>query len=145
MNDKNIIIENDSILKPKDIINLHITYERDLTLKELSEIISLLNSAINDFNRENGITSNIILGKEYASTISCVKSGSIVLEIVANIAISVACGVFANYIYDRVKTVGCKKGKKEEIQDFKYPINIAVNGDNNTITINVENGNLNIH
>ena len=43
---------------PKAPITIHIDYNETLTLKEFSEVLDLINKAINDVNRENGIKNN---------------------------------------------------------------------------------------
>lgn len=135
--EKNILIENDFELKCQDRVKLHITYDTDLTLMELSDIISLVNQGINDINRDNGVSSNLKIGKEYPSTVSAVHSGSIVLEIVTNFVIPLTVSLLANYIYNQLKKNGAK-GKRGKAG--KYPVSISVAGENNNVNIHIHNG-----
>lgn len=123
----------------KDSVTIHISYNESLTLKELSEVFDLANKAINDINREKGIN-NATIGKEYAAEVTGVDSGSIVLHILTNFVAPVALSVLANFLYDRLKTIGSKKDKKAKNQikaDTAYPIIIIVNGSENLINLNI--------
>lgn len=130
------------LFNPKEQVKIHITYDKELTLKELSEVILSVQQALNTINRESGIKNNAILGREYASIVSGVESGSIVLAVVLNIAIPVACSLVANCIYDRVKSIGVGGKKKDETAKGKYPIAVSVEGDSNSINIHIQNGQL---
>ena len=105
------IISEGQVVK-KESVTLHIGYNESLTLKELSEILDLINKAINDINRENGIKDNAKIGKEYATEVTGVDSGSIVIHILTNFAVPVALGVLGNFLYDRLKSIGAKKEKR---------------------------------
>lgn len=138
----NIISEGQVV--EKESVTLHIGYNESLTLKELSEILDLINKAINDINRENGIKDNAKIGKEYATEVTGVDSGSIVIHILTNFAVPVALGVLGNFLYDRLKSIGAKKEKNQIIQETAYPISINVNGNDNLIDLNItkpSNGN----
>lgn len=104
----------------------------------------MINKAINDINRENGIKDNAKIGKEYATEVTGVDSGSIVIHILTNFAVPVALGVLGNFLYDRLKSIGAKKEKNQIIQETAYPISINVNGNDNLIDLNIttpSNGN----
>ena len=92
-----------------------------------------INKAINDVNRDNGIKDNAKLGKEYAAKVAGVDSGSIIVHILTYVVAPVALSVLANFLYDRLKTIGAKKEK----EDGAYPISISVNGNNNLIQLNI--------
>lgn len=124
---------------PKDSVSIHISYNESLTLKELSEVFDLTNKAINDVNREKGIT-NAKIGKEYAAEVTGVDSGSIILHILTNFVAPVALSVLANFLYERLKSIGSKKDKKEKKQikdNTAYPIVIIVNGNENLMDVNI--------
>ena len=114
-------------------ITIHIDYNESLTLKELSDALDRINKAINDVNRDNGIKDNAKLGKEYAAKVAGVDSGSIIVHILTYVVAPVALSVLANFLYDRLKTIGAKKEK----EDGAYPISISVNGNNNLIQLNI--------
>jgi len=139
MEERAIRIINDSSIIPKGSVSIHISYNESLTLKELSEVFDLTNKAINDVNREKGIT-NAKIGKEYAAEVTGVDSGSIILHILTNFVAPVALSVLANFLYDRLKSIGSKKDKKEKKQikdNTAYPIVIIVNGNENLMDINI--------
>ena len=135
--EKMIKIINDGSVMPKTPITVHINYNESLTLKEFSEVLNLINKAINDVNRENGIKNNAKLGKEYAAEVTGVDSGSIVVHILTNFVAPVALSVLASFLYDRLKKLGTKKENKSTKEDTRYPITISVNGNNNLIEFNV--------
>lgn len=135
MEEKKITILNDDAIESGERIKLHVTYNNNLTLKELSEVLNLTNKAINDVNREKGIN-NVIIGREYAPEVSGIESGSIILYIVLQFVTPVALSVLASFIYDRL-TTNKKKDNKQLSEDY-YPISINVNGSNNSIDIHIE-------
>ena len=131
--EKAIQIINEGQIKSKSPVTVHINYNASLTLKELSDTLDRINKAINDVNRENGIKNNAKLGKEYAAEVAGVDSGSIVVHILTNFVAPVALSVLANFLYDRLKSIGVKNEKN----DAGYPISINVNGDNNLIELTI--------
>lgn len=137
---RNIMIDGDAQIEPGEHISLHITYDRNLTLKELVNVVDATNKAINDVNRANGI-SNQIIGKNYTPVLFNVKSGSIVLEVVVPLVATVPLSVLGNFIYDRLKDAldGRKKEKKrdKDVHD-EHIISITVDGRSNNydVTIN---------
>ena len=135
--EKTIQIIKEGEVLPESPITIHINYNESLTLKELSAALDLINKAINDVNRESGIKDNAKLGKEYAAEVAGVGSGSIVLHILTYFVAPVALSMLANFLYDRLKTIGTKKEKKSIKEDSGYPISISVNGDNNLIELNI--------
>ena len=135
--EKTIQIIKEGEVLPESPITIHINYNESLTLKELSTALDLINKAINDVNRESGIKNNTKLGKEYAAEVAGVDSGSIVLHILTYFVAPVALSMLANFLYDRLKTIGAKKKKKSIKEDSGYPISISVNGDNNLIELNI--------
>lgn len=137
MDNRKIIVINDSLVKSKEIITIHIICNESLTLKELTETLNFLNRGINDVNRENGIKSNVLLGTEYAAEVSKVEHGSIVLQILTNFVAPVALSILGNFLYDRLKNIGAKKEKRQEKTDTAYPIAININGNENVIEVNI--------
>ena len=134
LEEKNIEI-NEGLIIPKAPVTIHIKYNESLTLKELSEVLDLINKAINDVNRDNGIRNNAKLGKEYAAEVAGVDSGSIVLHILTNFVSSIALSILADYVYDRVKYIGAKKTRNQATADTTYPVSISVNGNENIINV----------
>ncbi|MBR4872334.1 MAG: hypothetical protein IKV00_00715 [Clostridia bacterium] len=63
----------------KENINIHITYDEAIKLKDFSYILNVLNMSINDYYRENGVKSNAL--SEYAAVVNKVDAGSIWLEL----------------------------------------------------------------
>ena len=118
-------------------ITIHIDYTESLTLKELSEVFDLINKAINDVNRKNGIKNNAKLGKEYAAEVTGVDSGSIVVHILTTFVAPVALNIVASFLYDRLKGIGAKKEKNLPKEDTGYPISVTVNGNDNLIEIHI--------
>ncbi|QOS39381.1 hypothetical protein DYE49_02485 [Treponema rectale] len=74
MKENAIRIINDGSVMPNDSVT---------TLKKLSKVFDLANKAINDINREKGVT-NAQIGKEYAAFVTGVDSGSIIVHILTN-------------------------------------------------------------
>lgn len=131
-------IVNDITMDAQGSIRVHITYDKSLTLKELSETLDLINKSINDFNRDNGVTNNGKLGKNYASEVESVEAGSIIVNLMVNVIAPVALSVLANYIYDRVKQIGVNK--KPNNESVKYPVDITVNSSaGNEVSIHIYN------
>ncbi|MBQ5951560.1 MAG: hypothetical protein IJL66_05415 [Lachnospiraceae bacterium] len=117
-------------------IKLHIKYEKDYSLKELTDALDAVNKAINDINRDNGI-GNKSIGKKYAAKVSRVESGSIVLFIVTNIVVPITLSVLANYIYDRLKRAGAKNSKNKIDQLDDPLVFLIVDGRNAEIEIHI--------
>lgn len=137
MENRRIKIVSDVSIMPKESVTIHINYTEALTLKELSEILDLINKAINDVNRKNGV-GNVKLAREYAPEVEGVESGSIVVHILASFVAPVAMSMLANYLYDRLKNIGAKKVKQQIQADTAYPISISINGNDNLIELNVQ-------
>lgn len=131
--EKSIQIINEGEITTQSPITIHINYNESLTLKELSDALDRINKAINDVNRDNGIKNNAKLGKDYAAKVAGVDSGSIIVHILTYVVTPIALSVLANFLYDRLKTIGAKSEKEEGA----YPISISVNGDNNLIELNI--------
>lgn len=132
---KNDATSDELMINSNDQVRIHITYDEDLNLGDLSETLDLINKAVNDVNRENG-ASNRKIGKEYSSKVSSVESGSIVLNVVLLVVVPIAVNMLSNAIYDRLKTLKQKK-KKDAPNEQKYPI--SVNGNRNEIHIHIYN------
>lgn len=77
---------------------IHIEYDNSISLKEFGEIIEIIRLSFNDANRNMGINNNNI--NKYAPAINCVEKGSIILNIVVNLAV----GVTVNLISDAIKS-----------------------------------------
>ena len=138
--EKSIKILNDGSVSPNDTVTIHLDYNESLTLKELSEVLDLVNKAFNDVHRDNGIKSNAKLGREYAAEVTGVDSGSIVVHILTCFVAPVALSVLANFLYDRLKGIKTKKEKNDKNQakeGIGYPICINVKGDDNLIEVNI--------
>lgn len=131
-----ISVSKDKTIELQGNVRIHLSYEDELTLKELSELLDLINKSINDFNRSNGVNNNSRIGKEYSTQVKSVESGSIVVNLLLNVVSPVLLSVLANYIYDRIKTLGKGKGSNTVL---KYPITINVNGDNNELNVLIDN------
>ena len=135
--EKVIQIIKESTILPNAMFTLHINYNESLTLKELAEVLELINKAINDINRERGIKNNAKLGKDYAAKVTGVESGSIVVHILTCFVAPIALSVLANFIYDRLKTIDGKKDKNSKKGEAENPVSIVVNGNNNLIELNI--------
>ena len=134
MENENIKIVSDQLIISDNEIKMHISYDDKLTLKELTEILDLTNKAINDINRENGVGNNATIGKKYATEVTKVEQGSIVLSMVMYFVVPVSTSILAAFLYDRFKTIGSKKNKPSE-EDCK--VNIIVDGNNYNIDIHI--------
>lgn len=106
----NITIKSDREINSDECVKMHFDYSNYLTLKELSEVLDFVNKAINDVNRGNGIKNNVQIGQEYASKVSGVDAGSIVVDILINLVQPVALSILASYIYERLRKLR-EKGK----------------------------------
>lgn len=137
MEERAIKIIKERTITSKDPVTIHITYNESLTLKEFSDVLDLINKAINDVNREYGIKSNVKLAKEYAPEVTGVDSGSIVVHIITSFVAPIALGMLGNFLYDRLKNIGAKKEKNQINPETAYPISISVNGNDNLIELNI--------
>lgn len=106
-------------LKNSDIVKYHITYDENLTIKELADVLEVMNKTINEINRNNGIKNNAKIGTQYAPTVSNVENGSIILDVFLQLFVPITTGIMANVLYDKLndhfstKTVkGVKVPKK---------------------------------
>lgn len=125
------------VMVPQTPVTIHISFNESLTLKELSKVMDLINLAFNDINRKNGVTSTVKIGQEYAAKVAGVGSGSIILYILTSFVVPITVGILADFLYDRLKTIGAKKEKNQVKLDTAYPISINVNGDNNLIEVHI--------
>ena len=98
----NVEILKEVELKNTDIVKYHITYDEHLTIKELSEVLDVMNKSINDINRSNGIKNNAEIGKRFAPTVSNVENGSIIMDIIVNLVVPITTGIMANVLYDKL-------------------------------------------
>lgn len=101
----------------------------DLEVKELSELLYIINLSINDYYRDNGVASNQ-LGC-YAPTIHAVRQGSIeldlVLDLLKEIAVGVAIELLVGYMSNRIRMLLKKyKGGKTKRQIFDYEITTRI-------------------
>ena len=140
---RKIKVKNEVVTVSQNPVTIHIDYNESLTLKELSKVLDLINLAINDVNRDKGIKNNAQLGNDRAAEVARVESGSIVLHIFTYFVAPIALGIFANFLYDRLKTLGAKKEKNQVKMDTAYPISINVNGDDNLIEVHITKPNNN--
>ena len=145
---REIEVLSDSDLGMESSVTLHFTYEHDLTLRELADVLDLSCKAINDINRKNGITSTIALSKQYSTKVLAVKEGSAIFVLAVRYAEAIATSMFATYLYDRLKIWGQSSKQRIEQQGMdedakrnmppaKYPISIIVNG--GTVDIHIHN------
>lgn len=139
--EKEITVLQEGSVATRGPITIHITYNESLTLKEFSEVLDLINKAINDVNRESGMKNNAKLGKEYAAEVAGVDTGSIIVHVLTSFVAPVLLSVIANFIYERLKNIGAKKEKRLTKENSGYPISINVNGDDNLIEINIKKPN----
>lgn len=139
----------DVALSDKNKITLHFTYDKNLTLKELSDLLDLSNKAINDFNRANGV-SNQAVSKQYAAEVGAVKEGSVIVEILQNFVAPLSVAVLGTLLSERLQKLGQKKTAKEEKKSVesvddgktifaqsKYPIVISANDVAGNVTYNI--------
>ncbi len=143
-----ISVLEDRVLEKTSEVTLHFTYDKNLTLKELTEVLDMINKAINDFNRDNGIKSGNTLSKRYAAEVAGIKEGSLIIELLVSFAAGITTSVLGNYIFERLKKWGSKKKERPEgnpaelgVDDVpaKFPISITVNG--GTVNIHIHNEN----
>lgn len=112
----------------REIITMCIKYS-DLEVKELSELLYIINLSINDYYRDNGIASGQL--SRYAPTIQEVQQGSIILDllldllkdIAKDIANDVAVELIAGYLNNRIRSLQERYEKsKARRQIFDYEI-----------------------
>lgn len=119
-------------------IEIHITYDNDLTLKELLEILNLFNLSINDCYRERGLNNFQI--RKCATLVNTVKEGSIwvelglpVLEFVGEIVKDIAPEMIAACFMYRCNKKKESNEKSSLFSSFNININI------NIINLNISN------
>lgn len=109
----------------------HITYNTNMTLKELSELLANINVAINNYYRDNGIRNNTV--SSYAPIVNKVDNGSILLDIAIAVFSGLTATLLAEFIMDRIR-----KLQKSEKKNDKNLNNVCiVAGDDNTINIHI--------
>lgn len=101
----------------------------DLEVKELSELLYIINLSINDYYRENGIAGSQL--SYYAPTIKTVRQGSILLDLalalLENIAVGVAIELIAGYLENRIRSLREKyESGKAKKQIFNYEITTRI-------------------
>ena len=101
----------------------------DLEVKELSELLYIINLSINDYYRENGISGSQL--GHYAPTIKAVRQGSIELDlalaIIENIAIGITAELIVRYFKNRICALREKyRSGKTKRQIFDYEITTRI-------------------
>ncbi len=111
----------------------HITYDVNMTLKELSDLLCAINLSINDYYRDNGVGNAKI--SLYAPVVNEVDKGSIVLDLAVSVFSGLTSTLLTEYILNRIKNV--RKFNVERTKDLN---NVRVEcGNNNTINIHISN------
>ena len=131
--DEYIEICSDAILHNDDVLRIHIIPDYNLTLREFSDYIGLIDKAINDINRMNG-ASNQAIGKHYSSKICSVDNGSIVIDIILGLLTEVPIKILGKLICQRVMSAISKQKSNQAVN-----VRIVIKGDNNQIDINFIN------
>ena len=103
----------------------HIISSEKMTLKDLTELLKLINLSINDYYRDNGIGNRDI--SLYAPAVNEVEKGSICIDIAISVFSSVTASLLAEYILHRIRQARCKDESNIRIEA----------GNNNVIHINV--------
>lgn len=119
----------------REMITMCIKYST-LEVKELSELLYIINLSINDYYRANGISGSQL--SSHAPKIQAVRQGSIDLDLalalLENIAVGVAIELIAGHLKDRICTLLEKyKSGNTKRQIFNYEITTR-------IEIRIENG-----
>ena len=114
--------------KEKEIITMCIKHS-DIEVKELSELLYIINLSINDYYRDKGISSSQL--SYYAPTIQAVRQGSIELDlalaIIENIAVGVAAELIVRYLKNRISILWDKyEGGTTKRQIFNYEITTRI-------------------
>ena len=115
-------------MNEREIVTMCIKHS-DLEVKELSELLYIINLSINDYYRENGITSAQL--SHYAPTIQAVRQGSIeldlLIDLLKNIAGSTAVELIVKYIKERIYSLREKyEGGKRKRQIFNSEITTRI-------------------
>ena len=126
----------------KQLVTMRITYS-ELELKELSELLYIINLSINDYFRDQGISGPRL--RDYAPTVKAVRQGSIevdlLLTILGEIAVSVAAELLAGYLRKRIRMLQEKyeSGKaRKQIFDYKIASKIEAQLEADEIIIEVK-------
>ena len=119
----------------REIITMCIKHA-DLEVKELSELLYIINLSINDYYRDNGIAGGQL--SHYAPTIKAVRQGSIILDIVFALlretSVTAAAEVLAGYLKKRIALLRERyENGRANRQIFNYEITTR-------IEIRIENG-----
>ena len=108
--------------------NIHISYQKKMQLKEFANLLNTINLSVNDYYRDNGLSSNEL--HQHAAIVSNVRNGSIWLEIIISVFSEVASSLLAEYISQRL----CKNKEKCNANEIHIEA-----GDYNTINVFVNN------
>lgn len=119
----------------REMITMCIKYST-LEVKELSELLYIINLSINDYYRDNGIAGSQL--SRYAPTIQKVQQGSIILDLLfdllKDVAKDVAVGLIAGYLNNRICSLREKyENGKARRHIFDYEITTR-------IEISIQNG-----
>ncbi len=90
----------------------HITSNNALSLKDLRQVLEIIDLGINDIKREQGITNNALNRGDNATIITNVERGSIILQFALGVAINVTSALIVNSIQKRIAH---QKNKKIDI------------------------------
>ena len=83
-----------------DNYTVHVDYDNSISLKEFGEIIEIIRLSFNDANRNMGKNNNNI--SKYAPAINYVEKGSIILNIIVNLAVGVTVNLISAAIKSRI-------------------------------------------
>lgn len=97
-------------MKEKYVI--HLTYDEDLNLSCLNNVLDAISKGFNDINREFGKKGNNEINK-YNPVISGIREGSLIIDLIVSFVVSVGGGIVSNYIYNRLSKL---KEKKIEVE-----------------------------
>lgn len=115
----------------------------DLEIKELSELLYIINLSINDYYRENGIAGSQL--SHYAPTIQSVQQGSIILDlllaILEDIAGNAAVDLIAKCFKKRIDLLSEKyvRGRtKKKIFNYEITTRIEISIESGKLVIEVK-------
>lgn len=121
--------------------NIHITYNENIKLKDLSDLLNTINLSVNDYHRDNGVRNNEL--KKYAAVVNKVENGSIWLEIAIPVFKNLTADVLTEYVLPRLKK-SSNSTKHVDTRD-NCTMNVYV-GDNCTVNVYAkDNCTINIH
>lgn len=117
-------------INSKASFQIHISYQENIKLKELADLLNTVDLSVNDYYRDCGISNSEL--SRCAAVVDRVESGSILLGIIVEVVAGATAALLAEYILRRI-------GNGRRDRDLHIQV-----GDNSKVNIFIDNENVHI-